>query len=134
MGVFNATIGAILLGFSLNIYLSGIVSYQYMTYKNTEFNDPIWLRALVAILFVIDTSVSIVEFYAVWYFAVENYSNPSVFGNTIWITPFACVMTAIASLIVQAFWINRLYQLTRTALAFWVSHPCCYCFVPLRRG
>ncbi|KAH8800579.1 hypothetical protein DL96DRAFT_1776316 [Flagelloscypha sp. PMI_526] len=132
MGVFQETIGATLLGFSLkktltwkrSLYLYGIVSYQYLTYKNTKFEDPIWLRekpfflsfqsrVLVAILFVIDTALTAVEFYAVWYFTVENYTNPSVLGQTIWITPVACVLTAISSSIVQAFWIHRLYRLTK---------------------
>ncbi|KAH8828950.1 hypothetical protein DL96DRAFT_1708122 [Flagelloscypha sp. PMI_526] len=115
MGAFDTTIGMSCAAWLLSqrsIYLSGVVSYQYMTYKNMDSNDPIWLRNLVALLFVIDTSVTIAEFYAVWYYAVENYANPSVFGEAIWTTSFTCVMTAISSLIVQAFWINQLHRLT----------------------
>ncbi|KAH8831664.1 hypothetical protein DL96DRAFT_1552932 [Flagelloscypha sp. PMI_526] len=95
-----------------SIYLFGVVSYQYLDYVTLKFNDPIWIRTLVAILFVIDLSLSIVDFYGVWYFTVENYTNPIVMGETIWITPFCCVATAISSLIVQGFLIHRLYRLT----------------------
>ncbi|KAH8833064.1 hypothetical protein DL96DRAFT_1552101 [Flagelloscypha sp. PMI_526] len=55
-----------------------IVSYQYVAYASLKFHDPLWLRTLVVILFVIDTSQTIVELYGIWYFAVENYTNPGV--------------------------------------------------------
>ncbi|KAH8825035.1 hypothetical protein DL96DRAFT_1611727 [Flagelloscypha sp. PMI_526] len=108
MGAFDVTIGALLLGLALNLYLYGVVSYQYVIYKTTKFTDPIWLRALVATLFVIDTSQTVVELYALWFFAVGNYARPSVLGNIIWITPLCGMGSAISSLIVQAFLINRL--------------------------
>ncbi|KAH8825037.1 hypothetical protein DL96DRAFT_156672 [Flagelloscypha sp. PMI_526] len=112
MGAFDVTIGALLLGVALNLYLYGVVSYQYVTYKTMKFNDPIWLRALVATLFVIDTFQTVVELYAVWYFAVENYANPSVLRHMIWVTPLCGTGSGISALIVQAFLINRLYRFT----------------------
>ncbi|KAH8825461.1 hypothetical protein DL96DRAFT_1608799, partial [Flagelloscypha sp. PMI_526] len=113
MGAFDLTLGPLLLGLSLNLYLYGIVSYQYMSYATMKFNDPIWLQVLVAVLFVLDTSQTVVEVYGVWYFAVENYTNPSVFSDIIWITPFCVVATAVTTLMVQAFLIRRLCRFTR---------------------
>ncbi|KAH8818961.1 hypothetical protein DL96DRAFT_376897 [Flagelloscypha sp. PMI_526] len=117
MGEFDLTIGPMLLGFSFNLYLYGFVLNQYLAYKTTRFNDPIWLRALVATSFVVDTTQTAVELYAVWYFLVENYTNPSVLNNIVWMLPFCCVTTAISALIVQTFLITRLYRLTRR---FWL--------------
>ncbi|KAH8836164.1 hypothetical protein DL96DRAFT_110423 [Flagelloscypha sp. PMI_526] len=120
MGTFDLTLGPLLLGLSLNLYLHGVVSYQYMSYATMKFNDPIWLQVLVALLFVLDTSQTYVEVYGVWYFAVENYTNPSVLSDIIWITPFCVVATAVSTLIVQAFLIRRLCLLTRQV---WLCAP-----------
>ncbi|KAH8818898.1 hypothetical protein DL96DRAFT_1534396 [Flagelloscypha sp. PMI_526] len=117
MGAFDLTIRGLLLGFFINLYLYGFVLNQYLTYKTTKFDDPMWLRILVAALFVVDTSQTAVELYAVWYFLIENYTNPSVLNYVIWMLPFCCVTTAISALIVQIFLINRLYRLTRQ---FWL--------------
>ncbi|KAH8818739.1 hypothetical protein DL96DRAFT_1820152 [Flagelloscypha sp. PMI_526] len=112
MGAFGLSVGAMLIGCSLNLYFYGFVSYQYYIYKTSEFNDPIWLRVAVAALFMIDTSQTIIELYLVWHFTVENYTNPSALSDIIWVTPFCGMATAITTLIVQAFLINRLRRLT----------------------
>ncbi|KAH8829001.1 hypothetical protein DL96DRAFT_1023379 [Flagelloscypha sp. PMI_526] len=113
MSPFSLTIGALLIGFSLNIYLYGLVSYQYVAYVTIKFDDPIWLRTLVAILFVIDTSETIVELYGLWYFAVENYANPSILADVTWVWPFCGVANSITALIVKGFFLRRLWGLTR---------------------
>ncbi|KAH8831084.1 hypothetical protein DL96DRAFT_807808 [Flagelloscypha sp. PMI_526] len=112
MGAFNLTV-AVLLGLSFNMYLYGFVSYQYVAYKTKKFNDPIWLRTLVAVLFVIDTAQTAVELYVVWEFAVENYTQPRILDKIIWGMPFCSIATAISASIVQAFLISRLCQLTK---------------------
>ncbi|KAH8829000.1 hypothetical protein DL96DRAFT_1023363 [Flagelloscypha sp. PMI_526] len=115
MGAFNLTVGALLLGFSLNLYLYGLVSHQYMAYATIKFNDPIWIHILVTILFVIDTSETIVELYGVWYFAVENYANPNVLIEVTWVWPFCGVANAISAGIVQVFFLRRLWGFTKQA-------------------
>ncbi|KAH8829004.1 hypothetical protein DL96DRAFT_1023574 [Flagelloscypha sp. PMI_526] len=112
MGAFDLTIGALLLGFSFNIYPYGLVCHRYLAYASLEFNDPIWLRALVAVLFAIDTSQTILEFYGVWYFAVENYANPTALTGLFWVSTVTGITTALSSFIVQAFLIHRLWRFT----------------------
>ncbi|KAH8827506.1 hypothetical protein DL96DRAFT_1251879 [Flagelloscypha sp. PMI_526] len=116
MGAFHLTIGPLLLGLSLNLYLYGIVSYQYLSYATMEFDDPMWLQVLVSLLFVLDTSQTVSELYGVWFFAVENYANPSVLSDIIWVTLFCGLATVASTLVVQTFLINRLYRFTRQ---FW---------------
>ncbi|KAH8818933.1 hypothetical protein DL96DRAFT_1715206 [Flagelloscypha sp. PMI_526] len=114
MGAFNLAVGSYLLGLSFDLYLYGFVFNQYLTYKNTKFDDRIWLRAIVATLFVVDTSQVAVELYTVW---VENYTNPSALNHLFWMLGVFGVGTALSASIVQTFLINRLYQLTRQ---FWL--------------
>ncbi|KAH8806546.1 hypothetical protein DL96DRAFT_624033 [Flagelloscypha sp. PMI_526] len=117
MGAFDFTVGAILIGFALNMYLYGLVCYQYLAYKTVKFGDVIWLRSLVGVLFVIDTYQTIVEFYGVWYFAVENYTTPSVLGRVIWVTPLIGISTTISTFVFQGFLISRLFRFTSQ---FWL--------------
>ncbi|KAH8836146.1 hypothetical protein DL96DRAFT_1703078 [Flagelloscypha sp. PMI_526] len=116
MGAFDLTVGTRFLAWFLgqfSVFLYAFVLNQYLTYKTTKFEDPIWLRVLVAILFIVDTSQTAVQFYTVWYFLVKNYANPSVLNYVFWMLPFCGATTAISALIVQTFLINRLYRLTR---------------------
>ncbi|KAH8829003.1 hypothetical protein DL96DRAFT_1023496 [Flagelloscypha sp. PMI_526] len=115
MGAFDLTIGAFFVGFSFNLYLYGIVSYQYVSYATLKFDDPIWLRTLVAISFAIDTSQTFAEFYGIWYLAVENYANPIALTEVIWVWPFLGVANAIAALVVKSFFLYRLWGFTRRA-------------------
>ncbi|KAH8833063.1 hypothetical protein DL96DRAFT_1552100 [Flagelloscypha sp. PMI_526] len=98
MGTFNLTIGT--------VYLYGLVSYQYVTYATLEFDDPIWLRSFVVILFAIDTSQTIVELWGVWYFA-------KAITDVTWVWPFCGVGNSISTLIVQYFFLHRLWGFTR---------------------
>ncbi|KAH8829005.1 hypothetical protein DL96DRAFT_1023869 [Flagelloscypha sp. PMI_526] len=113
MGAFNLTIGALLIGSSLNLYLYGLASSQYVAYTTIKFDDPIWLRTLVAILFFIDTSETIVQLYGAWYFAVENYTRPSVLIEITWVWPFCGAASAISALLVQGFFLYRLWGFAR---------------------
>ncbi|KAH8824030.1 hypothetical protein DL96DRAFT_245139 [Flagelloscypha sp. PMI_526] len=113
MGAFDILVGSELLGVAFNLYLYGIVSVQYLTYKTMKFNDPVWVRLLVAVLFVIDTSQTILEFYIIWYHIVENFTNPSIISKRTWAGPLFSVFTAISAFIVQGFLISRLWRLTR---------------------
>ncbi|KAH8818930.1 hypothetical protein DL96DRAFT_1820292, partial [Flagelloscypha sp. PMI_526] len=101
-----------------SLYLYGFVFNQYLTYKTTKFDDRIWLRAIVAVLFVVDTSQVAVELYTVWYFLVENYTNPGVLNNLFWMLGFLGITTGISALVVQTFLINRLYRFTRLRWLF----------------
>ncbi|KAH8827468.1 hypothetical protein DL96DRAFT_1250891 [Flagelloscypha sp. PMI_526] len=113
MGAFDLTLGALLLGCSFNVYLYGLASFQYVSYATLGFDDPIWLRALVAILFAIDTSQTIIELYGLWHLGVENYANPSVLTNVFWFWPFCGMSLTFSAVIVQGFFIHRLRGLTK---------------------
>ncbi|KAH8824763.1 hypothetical protein DL96DRAFT_1736175 [Flagelloscypha sp. PMI_526] len=114
MGAFNLAVGSFLLGLSFECYL---------TYKNTKFDDRIWLRAIVATLFVVDTSQVAVELYTVWYFLVENYINPSALNHLFWMLGVFGVGTALSASIVQTFLINRWALSTyKTVLALYRPH------------
>ncbi|KAH8797301.1 hypothetical protein DL96DRAFT_1825300 [Flagelloscypha sp. PMI_526] len=118
MGAYDLTVGGLLLGLSLkqvyqsSLYFYGIVSCLYWAYITLKFRDPVWLRVIVAALFVIDTFQTIAEFYEVWHLAVENYANPNIKGVRHTLLPLSSASTAVCAFIVQIFLISRLWRLT----------------------
>ncbi|KAF8126437.1 hypothetical protein K438DRAFT_1890621 [Mycena galopus ATCC 62051] len=65
----------------VNTYLYGLVTNQYVTYVNHKFNDAAWIRTIVIVLFVVDTSQTVVGIYAAWHMCVANYNNPRVLDS-----------------------------------------------------
>jgi uncharacterized membrane protein len=112
MGAFDTTVGVLLLGLFFNTFLYGVVCVQFLTYKNHKFNDALWLKAIVAVLFGIDTIHSAVAIYAGWQMAVSNFDNPSSLAVVSWTIPFTAVATSCAAILTQIFMSHRVYKLT----------------------
>ncbi|ESK84001.1 hypothetical protein Moror_11537 [Moniliophthora roreri MCA 2997] len=113
MGDFDMVVGTYLLGIFVNTFLFGLVCYQFLVYKNTKFNDPTWIKSVVAALFFIDVIHSIVEVYGAWEMCVTNYANPPSLFFVSWVIPFTAATTAVAALITQAFLCHRVRGLTK---------------------
>ncbi|KAF8971743.1 hypothetical protein BDZ97DRAFT_1913654 [Flammula alnicola] len=114
MGAFDLTVGVLLLGLFFNTYLYGLVTYQFLVYKNTKFNDAPWIKAIVGILFVVDTAHSMVAVYSAWNTCVTNYNNPASLATVGWTIPFTAVATSVAAIFTQIFLGHRVFKLTRS--------------------
>ncbi|TFK77451.1 hypothetical protein BDN72DRAFT_953886 [Pluteus cervinus] len=113
MGEFDLVVGVLLLGLFFNTYLYGLVTYQFLVYHNTKFNDPLWIRSVVGTLFVTDTLHSAIAVYAGWDMCVTNYGNPASLGYVGWTIPFTAVATSVAAIVTQFFLGHRVYVLTK---------------------
>ncbi|KAH9486258.1 hypothetical protein JR316_0000322 [Psilocybe cubensis] len=113
MGAFDTTVGVLLLGILFNTYLYGLVTYQFLVYRNTKFNDALWIKSIVGILFVVDTIHSAVAVYAAWQTGVTNYANPAALGSVGWTIPFTAVATSVAAIFTQFFLGHRVLLLTK---------------------
>ncbi|TFK50705.1 hypothetical protein OE88DRAFT_1631274 [Heliocybe sulcata] len=107
-------IGILLLGIIFNTYLYGLVSWQFLIYHTTKFNDPWRVRAVVGTLFVLDTLHSAVAVYAAWDMCVTNFGNPAVILTVSWEIPFTAVATSCAAIITQFFLAHRVLRLTKS--------------------
>ncbi|EPQ55508.1 hypothetical protein GLOTRDRAFT_105573 [Gloeophyllum trabeum ATCC 11539] len=114
MGEFDTTIGILLLGLFFNTYLYGLVSWQFLIYHTTPFNDPWRVRLVVGALFILDTIHSAVAVYNGWYICVTNFNNPSVILTVSWEIPFTAVATSCAAIITQFFLAHRVLRLTKS--------------------
>ncbi|KAJ7243938.1 hypothetical protein C8J57DRAFT_57229 [Mycena rebaudengoi] len=114
MGQFDTTVGALLAGILFNTYLYGFVTYQYVTYSNLKFNDPLWIKMVVGMLFIVDTVHSGVAIYSAWRLCVTNFNNPLVLASVDWTIPFTAIATSVSALITQFFLGHRVLRLTRS--------------------
>jgi len=112
MGTYDTTVGVLLIGLFFNTYLYGLVTYQFIVYRNTKFNDPRWIKSLVGVLFVTDTIHSAVAVYAGWQMCVTNYGNPASLRVVGWTIPFTAVATSFTAVLTQFFLAHRVYMLT----------------------
>ncbi|KAJ7825088.1 hypothetical protein B0H14DRAFT_2821233, partial [Mycena olivaceomarginata] len=131
MGKYDTDVGPILLGIfrmssfnlpchwtdlifmKVNTYLYGLVTNQYINYVNHKFNDPAWIRAIVIILFVLDTTHSTVGIYAAWDLCVTNFNNPNILNTVDWMIPFTGTAVATSGVVTQVFLIHRVFKLTK---------------------
>ncbi|KDQ54102.1 hypothetical protein JAAARDRAFT_38717 [Jaapia argillacea MUCL 33604] len=113
MGAFDTTIGILLIGLFFNTYLYGLVTYQFIIYHTTKFNDPWRVKAVVGSLFILDTVHSIVAIYSGWNMCVTNFGNPAVVLTVSWEIPFTAVATSFAAIITQFFLAHRVLRLTK---------------------
>jgi len=114
MGDFDTTVGVLLLGIMFNTFLYGLVTYQFLVYRNTKFNDPLWIKCIVGILFTVDTVHSMVAVYSAWETCVTNYANPSSLAVISWTIPFTAVATSVAAIFTQFFLGHRVFKLTKS--------------------
>ncbi|KAF8351336.1 hypothetical protein F5887DRAFT_1058222 [Amanita rubescens] len=105
MGQWDNSIGVLLLGLFINTYLYGLVSFQFISYYNAGFKDPLWIRVMV-----------VVCVYAAWDMCVTHYGDPSFLLVVTWIVPFTAVSTAFIAMISQSYLIHRLYMLTKNRI------------------
>ncbi|KDQ59251.1 hypothetical protein JAAARDRAFT_33974 [Jaapia argillacea MUCL 33604] len=113
MGAFDKTIGILLLGLFFNTYLYGLVTYQFIVYHTTKFNDPWRVKAVVGALFILDTVHSAVAVYSGWDMCVTNFGNPNVILTVSWEIPFTAVSTSVAAILTQLFLAHRVFRLTK---------------------
>ncbi|KAJ6495386.1 hypothetical protein C8R45DRAFT_987174 [Mycena sanguinolenta] len=110
----GTSVGPLLLGILLNTYLYGLVTNQYMSYVKHRFNDPLWIKTIVIVLFVVDTAHTIVGVYAAWDMCVTNFNNSDNLSRVNWTIPFTAIAAGTSGTVTQVFLIHRVFKLTKS--------------------
>ncbi|KAI6009315.1 hypothetical protein EDC04DRAFT_858620 [Pisolithus marmoratus] len=118
MGVYDETLGTLLVGIFFNTYLYGVVSYQFAAYYQANFNDRLPVKCMVLFLFLLDTFHSIAVIYMAWLYTVTNYANPAVLQYAPWPYNFTPIGTAFAAFVTHIFLGDRIYRLTHSKVLF----------------
>ncbi|KAJ7463558.1 hypothetical protein FB451DRAFT_1264891 [Mycena latifolia] len=109
MGEFDQTIGLeisdlVILSPPVNTYLTGVIMSQFFTYWNSKFNDALWLKSMVAFLFIINITQAAAVVYMSWHY----------FG--FWPYPFTFFTTVVLAVINQMYQAWRIYVFTQSKI------------------
>jgi len=120
MGLYDSTIGTLLVGIFFNTYLYGLVTYQFAAYCRIKFNDRPVTKYMVFFLFILDTVHSASVIYMAWNYLVTNYDNPAALAVAQWPYTFTPVATALAALVTQLYLGFRIWCLTGSRVLYGV--------------
>ncbi|KAH7906314.1 hypothetical protein BJ138DRAFT_1162927 [Hygrophoropsis aurantiaca] len=118
MGLYDASIGTLLIGIFFNTYLYGFVTFQFLAYYKTDFGDRPAVRYMVLFLFILDTVHSATSVYLAWIYCVENWGNPAALSIAAWPYTFTPIATALAAFVTQIFLGYRILHLSKSKALF----------------
>jgi len=115
MGLYDMTIGTLLVGIFINTFLYGFVTYQFAVYHRTKFDDRPAVKYMVLFLFVLDTFYSVLAIYMAWLYIVTNYDNPVGLSEVVlWPFAFTPVCTALTALVTHIYLGYRIWRFTNS--------------------
>ncbi|EGO02872.1 hypothetical protein SERLA73DRAFT_176319 [Serpula lacrymans var. lacrymans S7.3] len=112
MGLFDLTLGPILMGSMMNVLLLGVMIMQSYIYFERYKNDKTWLKAVVCLLLVLDSLSAAFAMDMTYNYLVTNFANLEAIQITnLGITPYP-LLTGITAFVVQNFFAWRIRLLT----------------------
>ncbi|KAH6918223.1 hypothetical protein BKA70DRAFT_1246609 [Coprinopsis sp. MPI-PUGE-AT-0042] len=113
MSLIADTVGALTIGSMLQIWIYGLVTYQYLSYLTSEEKDPLWIRVPMLLLYALNTIHVAMSISLVWYYCIANYGHIEVFftGRIPWMMLVAFLGIPFSAFIAQLFLIFRAFRL-----------------------
>ncbi|KAH6879336.1 hypothetical protein BKA70DRAFT_208649 [Coprinopsis sp. MPI-PUGE-AT-0042] len=107
------TIGALTIGTILQVWIYGLVTYQYLSYFTSEEKDALWIRGPILLLYALNTIHVAMSISLVWYYCISNYGRIEVlFTERIpWMMLIAFLAIPFSAFIAQLFLIFRALRL-----------------------
>lgn len=117
----NTTMGMILIGLILDTMLYGIVFFQTYLYFTSGARDCTSLRALVVVLWTLDTLQLALLCHAAYYFLVLCNGHPDDLARSVW-----SLNLEIAPSVIATFMVPHLhhYGVRASAARHWSGHVC----------
>ncbi|PCH34603.1 hypothetical protein WOLCODRAFT_139462 [Wolfiporia cocos MD-104 SS10] len=115
---FNSTLGAAFLGQFATAILYGITSLQTFIYYKQHYKDPLILRFLVGVLWILDGIHVAFITHAMYMYMIVNFANPLNVDKPIWSVWAMIIVSNISNIIVRAIFSRTLWKLSGKALIF----------------
>ncbi|KAJ7266399.1 hypothetical protein B0H12DRAFT_1321017 [Mycena haematopus] len=109
MGAFDTTLGALCVSYVLAWGLFGVMSMQSFSYFQKFVKDTLWLKTLVAGLWMLDTLQLVLIGHVLYYWVITNYANPAVLAVSVWSFNIGILVTNTIVLIVELFLARRVF-------------------------
>ncbi|KAI0647868.1 hypothetical protein C8Q79DRAFT_536157 [Trametes meyenii] len=103
--------GVMLLSTIIAAAMYGLTVLQTLFYYEKFPKDSWMLKTTVAIVWILDTVTIVLDSHAIYYYLIVNFNNPSALLNQVWSVQVEILVTFSAVVIVQLFFVVRIYQL-----------------------
>jgi hypothetical protein len=111
----TTTFGALLIGVIVSAALYGVTCIQTFYYFN-NYNDGLWAKILIVVLWVLETVHSIFASHAVYWFVITNYNNPAGLAKATWSAILTIPVSAIIMFLVHLFYAKRVWHMSQKNL------------------
>jgi len=115
------TAGALLIGALVTMAVYGITTLQAYYYYISFPNDGILTRALVLLLWVLDTIHVLFMCHSVHSYTIVEYGNPTAVQDGNWSLIASVLMNLLMIIIVQSFFTYRIFKLCRPSRRWWIG-------------
>lgn len=110
----NPTFGAIFIGIIFATFLEGVMTLQCYIYFSNFKSDRLFLRAIVAVVWFLDT-LHIAFVVAMQYnYVITNYDNPNILAQATWQFDLSVILTTCVAFIIQSYFMWRTWVLTKS--------------------
>jgi len=113
LALVKPTLGAILLGLVFSSTFFGVTLLQTYQYYDRYWNDTLWLKLFVALIFVLDVAQIVTVIHSNWWYLIQNYAMPQSLAIVPWSLGLEVGITTSIGLLVQGFFALRVYILSR---------------------
>ncbi|KAH7337102.1 hypothetical protein B0J17DRAFT_666255 [Rhizoctonia solani] len=119
MAILDTSLGAILIGTFLNVWLYGILVTQVALYYSVYKHDATWVKLLVAWLMLLDTLNTIFDMGFVYRYAITLFGNFPAQLHSHWFFHLAPLTTVTIAATAQGFFVWRINRLTGCKWISW---------------
>ncbi|RDX48037.1 hypothetical protein OH76DRAFT_694526 [Lentinus brumalis] len=107
------TLGALLIGNLISACLYGFTTLQTYTYfSGGSRGDSIWLRSLVAFLWILDTVHLVLISHAVYTYTVTDFGDFAAVSTPVWSMLAQMIVMAVSDGIIRSIFCHRIYILS----------------------
>ncbi|KAI0833794.1 hypothetical protein BC628DRAFT_1414532 [Trametes gibbosa] len=129
------TIGVAYLGVAISSAVYGITCIQTFQYYRSPrgSTDVPFLRLIVLILWMLDSSHQALIVQIVYHYLILNYANATALLRTVWSIPTEIIVNAVIACIVETFFVMRIWKLSKnTFMVFTIAHFTMNLVFPIR--
>ncbi|KAI0335711.1 hypothetical protein GY45DRAFT_1366335 [Cubamyces sp. BRFM 1775] len=105
------TYGALLVSTIIAAALYGASVLQALYYYDRFPEDHWAIKLTVAVVWALDTTTTVLNAHAIYYYLIANFNNPPALLTQVWSVQVEMLVTFTAVLIVQLFFIQRIFKL-----------------------
>ncbi|RPD54502.1 hypothetical protein L226DRAFT_575681 [Lentinus tigrinus ALCF2SS1-7] len=107
------SMGAVLIGSLIALFLSGAVSMQVFLYFQLYPRDVLRIKAMVVAVWLIDALHSAMTITANWQYLIVHFGDWDMIDDITWSIAVSVALTATITFFVHCFFIHRIFSLSR---------------------